>query len=198
MAGGRTDGLPLRAVLSVADAHPAAPDRSCGDAVGGDLAGSDDLDDPGRTDEEQQSPYRPSLRTGAACPGGATQADRSKDRGHLCYVFTNTGRTPISDFSGAKERLEKLIEMEGDQNSPGKEVCTLSAPGWRLHDLRRTGVTVMARLGVGPHVADRVLNHVQGTIKGVAAVYQRHEFLRERAHALNIWAEHIYKVQLHS
>ena len=35
----------------------------------------------------------------------------------------------------------------------------------------------MARLGVAPHVADKVLNHQTGTISGVAAVYQRHEFM---------------------
>ena len=38
----------------------------------------------------------------------------------------------------------------------------------------------MARLGVAPHVADKILNHQSGTISGVAAVYQRHEFLSER------------------
>jgi integrase len=63
--------------------------------------------------------------------------------------------------------------------------------GWRLHDFRRTGVTVLASKGVSPHVADRLLNHVQGTIKGVAAIYQRHEFMAERRAALEAWAGHI-------
>jgi integrase len=62
---------------------------------------------------------------------------------------------------------------------------------WRLHDLRRTVVTGMARLGVPPHVADKVLNHQCGTISGVAAVYQRHEFLAERKDALDRWAAHV-------
>ena len=62
---------------------------------------------------------------------------------------------------------------------------------WRLHDLRRTCVSGMARLGVPPHVADKVLNHQSGTISGVAAVYQRHEFLAERHAALDLWGEHI-------
>ena len=43
----------------------------------------------------------------------------------------------------------------------------------------------MARLGVAPHVADKILNHQSGTISGVAAVYQRHEFLAERREAIN-------------
>ncbi len=63
--------------------------------------------------------------------------------------------------------------------------------GWRLHDLRRTCVSGMARLGVAPHVADKILNHQAGTISGVAAVYQRHEFLAERRAALDLWGAHI-------
>ena len=49
----------------------------------------------------------------------------------------------------------------------------------------------MARLGVAPHVADKILNHQSGTISGVAAVYQRHEFLAERRAALDLWGAHI-------
>lgn len=55
---------------------------------------------------------------------------------------------------------------------------------WVLHDLRRTATTIMARLGIAPHVADRVLNHTSGTISGVAAVYNRFEYLDERRNAL--------------
>ena len=49
----------------------------------------------------------------------------------------------------------------------------------------------MARLGVAPHVADKILNHTAGTISGVAAVYQRHEFMAEREQALDAWARHV-------
>jgi hypothetical protein len=49
----------------------------------------------------------------------------------------------------------------------------------------------MARLGVAPHVADKILNHQAGTISGVAAVYQRHEFLAERREALERWGAHV-------
>jgi hypothetical protein len=52
----------------------------------------------------------------------------------------------------------------------------------------------MARLGIAPHVADKVLNHQCGTISGVAAVYQRHEFLVERQEALGIWGRHLEKI----
>jgi hypothetical protein len=52
----------------------------------------------------------------------------------------------------------------------------------------------MCRLGVPPHVADKILNHQGGTISGVAAVYQRHDFLSERKDALEQWAAHVGKL----
>src|SRR5436305_14605938 len=53
-------------------------------------------------------------------------------------------------------------------------------PEWTMHDLRRTAATGMARLNFPPHVVDKVLNHVSGTIHGVAAIYNRFEYLDER------------------
>ena len=55
---------------------------------------------------------------------------------------------------------------------------------WILHDLRRTAATGMARLKFAPHVVDRVLNHTAGTIRGVARVYNRFDYLEERKAAL--------------
>jgi hypothetical protein len=54
----------------------------------------------------------------------------------------------------------------------------------------------MAGLGVAPHVADKILNHQSGTISGVAAVYQRHQFLAERKEALEKMgsARRVYRV----
>ena len=52
----------------------------------------------------------------------------------------------------------------------------------------------MARLGIPPHVADKILNHQAGTISGVAAVYQRHDFLAERKEALDRWGGHVGEI----
>jgi integrase len=62
---------------------------------------------------------------------------------------------------------------------------------WILHDLRRTAATGMARLNIAPHVVDRILNHVSGTIRGVAAVYNRHAYLEERKSALEAWSRYV-------
>lgn len=116
-------------------------------------------------------------------------------------VFTTTGHSPISGFSDATERLGRLMAADiaerapQEQNIAGKN-GPAPAPSWTLHDLRRTGVTTMARLGIPPHVADLTLNHVPASLKGVAAIYQRHQFMDERAQALNVWASHIERVAI--
>jgi len=94
---------------------------------------------------------------------------------HCPFVFTTTGKTPVSGFSKAKATLDAMSRVGH----------------WRLHDFRRTGVTALADMGFAPHVCDRLLNHVSGTISGVAAVYQRSEFLIERKRALEAWGTHI-------
>ncbi len=91
------------------------------------------------------------------------------------FVFTVLGSKPFREFSRTKRQIDELSGVTG----------------WRLHDLRRTCVSGMARLGIAPHVADKILNHQSGTISGVAAVYQRHEFLAERQAALDLWGAHI-------
>jgi hypothetical protein len=57
--------------------------------------------------------------------------------------------------------------------------------------LRRTSATGMARLNVAPHVVDKVLNHSGGTIRGVAAVYNRFAYLDERRAALDAWGRYV-------
>jgi integrase len=90
-------------------------------------------------------------------------------------VFPTSGKSHFQAFKLAKRELDRRSGVTG----------------WWLHDFRRTVVTGMARLGVPPHVADKILNHQSGTISGVAAVYQRHEFLVERKEALERWGQHV-------
>jgi integrase len=59
---------------------------------------------------------------------------------------------------------------------------------FNLHDLRRTCRTGLSRLKVEPHVAERVLNHVQ---PGVAGVYDKHAYMEEKRAALEKWAKHL-------
>jgi integrase len=106
-------------------------------------------------------------------------------------VFSTTGKTPISGFSGAKATLDTAItKVRVDRATKIGANAAPSIP-WRLHDLRRTGVSTLARLGYDSIVVDKLFAHQPGKLRGVAAVYQRHDFAKERAQALDAWAVHV-------
>jgi integrase len=107
------------------------------------------------------------------------------------FVFTTTGVTPVSGFSKAKKVLDRLMEAERRRALDLPENAPPAIPTWILHDLRRTAATGMARMNIPPHIVDKILNHVSGAIRGVAAVYNRHAYLDERRTALDAWATRI-------
>ncbi len=61
---------------------------------------------------------------------------------------------------------------------------------WTLHDLRRTMRIGLGKLGVPPHVAELVINHVKG---GVQGIYDRHRYELDQQ-ALALWADHSFAV----
>jgi hypothetical protein len=71
------------------------------------------------------------------------------------------------EFSKAKERLDKhmMALLRAEIEEVGKEPGKTEIDGWILHDLRAPAGTGMARLNIAPHVVDRMLNHVSGTIR---------------------------------
>lgn len=105
------------------------------------------------------------------------------------YVFTTTGDTAVSGFSRAKARLDAAVLRARMEAAP----MTGKMAPWRLHDLRRTGVSRLAQMGVDSIVADKLLAHKPAKLRGVAAVYQRHDFAAERARALDAWGEHVLR-----
>jgi integrase len=83
------------------------------------------------------------------------------------HVFPATrGGVPLNAFPQRKREIDtKLAGMKP----------------WTIHDLRRTARSLMARAGVKPHIAERVLGHA---IAGVEGVYDRHSYDQEKAEAL--------------
>jgi integrase len=103
-----------------------------------------------------------------------------KDMRHIDdsrFVFTLNGTSPSAGFSTKKYQLDALLPAD---MSP-----------WRLHDLRRTAASSMARIGINLPVIEKVLGHRSGTFKGVLAVYQRHDFADEKRAALEAWGNFV-------
>lgn len=93
-------------------------------------------------------------------------------------VFTTNGKTPINGFS---KFLKRLQEASGTSD-------------WRLHDLRRTAASGMAREKVEPHVISKILNHTSAT-NSVTWIYIRHQFNDEKREALEKWGKHVEGLQ---
>ena len=97
------------------------------------------------------------------------------------FVFPARG-SKTNSFSGFSKSKRRLADACGIET-------------WTLHDLRRTVATGLARLQVQPHVIEKILNHSSGTISGVAAVYNRFQYIDEMRDALEKWEAHIMKLQ---
>jgi integrase len=82
----------------------------------------------------------------------------------------------LNDFGRIKRELDKRLNF---------------ATPWRLHDLRRTAASGLQKVGVAPHIIERVLGHVVG---GIAGVYQRHSYDTEKAAALQHWADYVERL----
>ena len=93
------------------------------------------------------------------------------------YVFTTNGRRAVVGFS----KIKRLLDTR----------CPTDMPKWRLHDVRRSTATGLARIGIDIVVVEKVLNHASGAFRGVVGTYQRHGFDDERRVALDRWGRHV-------
>ena len=102
-------------------------------------------------------------------------------------MLTTNGRSSISGYSKCKAALDAAItEANGGE----------SLAPWRMHDLRRSMASHMARLGVGLPTIEKLLNHTGGSFAGIAGVYQRHDFADEKRQALECWAAFLLTLDL--
>ncbi len=99
-------------------------------------------------------------------------------------VFEGPRRNVPSGFGKVKARLDTAMATAAQQ--AGRPVMP-----WTLHDIRRTVAAGLQRLGVRLEVTEALLNHVSGSRPGIAGVYQRHGWEREKAEALRAWARHV-------
>jgi integrase len=91
------------------------------------------------------------------------------------FVFSFTGDSAVSGFAFAKANLAEIMDVQG----------------WQMHDLRRTATTGMARLGILPHVIDKILNHTVGALSGISLIYNRFQYLQQRKDALELWGRFV-------
>jgi integrase len=126
------------------------------------------------------------------------------NRGGRDLIFGD-GDGPFSGWSRCKARLDNRI-TEANGAKPIEQ--------WTPHDLRRTFATyaggglpehqlkklppaereMAGGLGIEPHVIEAVLNHVSGHKSGVAGIYNRATYPREKKAALDMWADRLIAI----
>jgi integrase len=90
------------------------------------------------------------------------------EQGDLLFPARGAEGRPFNGWGKSKERFDKPLQV-----SP-----------YTLHDLRRTFSSNLARSGTPIHVTEKLLNHVSGTLSGVAAIYNRYSYLAEMRDAV--------------
>jgi integrase len=94
-----------------------------------------------------------------------------------CIFTTTFGQKPVAARSKAKARVDAALVARG-----------VNIPPWRIHDLRRTVRTGLAKLKVPTAIAERVLGHARTKIE---KIYDVHSYLDEKRDALERWERHV-------
>lgn len=103
---------------------------------------------------------------------------RLPDTGDLLFPARNNPEKPFNGWGKCKSNFDKPLEI---------------AP-YTLHDLRRTFSSNMAMQGVPIQVTEKILNHISGSVSGVAAVYNRYSYFDEMKEALERYDEFLAKL----
>lgn len=90
------------------------------------------------------------------------------------YLRRYSGQT-FNGFSKAKARMDEKTGVND----------------YTVHDIRRTFATIHIQIGTSVPVVEATLNHISGSISGVAAIYIRHNFLAEMRKASLAYETHI-------
>jgi integrase len=104
------------------------------------------------------------------------------DAGSSGFVFpSDSGATGTVPPRSIAKTLAKAIAKR-----------RLGLTPFTVHDLRRTALTGMAKLGVAPIVIGHVANHRTTTKAGeTLAVYIQHQYEKEKREALELWADRL-------
>lgn len=107
-----------------------------------------------------------------------------------CYP-DRSGERAVSDKTITKQLGDRQRSPDQRMSGRSKSTTSLTLPNgkWTPHDLRRTGATLMTKLGVLPEVAERCLNHIEEN--RVKRIYQRHSYEGEMREAWCLLGERL-------
>lgn len=106
------------------------------------------------------------------------------------WLFPNRpGTSHVSLKSISTQLKDRQSENIINNRSKNNQELLLSGGNWTIHDLRRTGATIMGNLGIAPDVTEKCLNHTEEN--KVKRVYQRQKLEIEQAQAWQALGERL-------
>lgn len=87
--------------------------------------------------------------------------------------------------------LDKHFTERAITKAVERHASEIGIAHWTPHDLRRTASTQLAKLGVLPHVKEKILNHA---LPPMMAVYDHHDYMEERRAALHQLAVKVLEI----
>lgn len=103
---------------------------------------------------------------------------RSGTKGH---ISNDTLNHAVANLFGKRTGKNK--------SSTGNVFGVAGIQHFVIHDLRRSCRTFLEQLKISSRVAEKCLNH---KVKGVEAIYAKHDYFVERKEALQILTDHLY------
>jgi integrase len=129
---------------------------------------------------------------------------RCRADGTLRDLLFGIGKGGFSGWSKGKEALDTRVEKANGAplahwtpHDWRRSMSTYMAGGLDEHQLAKLPVVdreLATGLGVQPHVIEAVLNHVSGHKGGVAGIYNRSDYAREKRQALDLWADRLMAI----
>jgi integrase len=112
-------------------------------------------------------------------PASSTKNNRQHEIpcGKLTLERLNKCPFSLKSWSKPKAALDKLCGVKD----------------WVIHDLRRSYRSNLARIGVAPHIAERLVNHVSSR-SAMEAVYDRYHYLNEMRAAVDSYEKFLQSI----
>jgi integrase len=106
------------------------------------------------------------------------------------WIFTNRdGSSHVCEKSITKQIGGRQSQNILSNRSKDNQALILTGGKWTLHDLRRTGATLMGNLGIAPDIIEKCLNHTEEN--KVKRIYQRQKLENEQAEAWQKLGEYL-------
>jgi integrase len=103
------------------------------------------------------------------------------------FLFSyNAGRRPAAMSSEVKDDIDRrmLRTLRAIARRHGDDPAAVTLKPWVTHDIRRLVRSGLSSLKVPQEICEAVLAHKRS---GIAGVYDRHTYVDEKRHALELW-----------